>query len=617
MKYHEQFLETDGTKSDVVKLPIIELDELAINMISAGEVIERPAAVVKELIENSIDANATSLQITFSHGGKSFIKVTDDGWGIEKSQLDLAIRSHSTSKLKRNDLENIRTLGFRGEALSSISAVSKLVLRSKAKGEKEAAELIATNGKLLEIRPAALQQGTVVEINDLFFSTPARLKFLRSDRVETQAIYDVVKRQALVNPEVGFFLQEVGKNKDKVFLDLLPEKGEDMFLKRIQAILSADFSENSIEIASRREGYSVFGQISLPTNTVSSTANQYFFVNGRPLKDKQLNGALKAAYFDFIGKGRHPSAVIYLWCSLDLIDVNVHPMKSEVRFKSPSDVKSLIVRCVNEAFIQNGLKSNKLLSSRISKSFSLPTEKSIWRIDEPLNSFDKQKNENPIGQKSFSSENSWSSGKIDGNNNRDNEGAENFRLGLAKAQVHLNYILAQTKDGLVIVDQHAAHERITYEKLKLNFINKRTESQSLLLPEIIELPSSEHEVILEAAEKLKEIGFEIENFGDSAICVRGVPALITTSDLKSLINDIIDEILTTGATVSIDNRIDAILSRIACHGSIRLGRSLNAAEMNALLRSIETTPFSAQCNHGRPTFVELKLNDIEKLFGRK
>ena len=595
---------------------IVKLDEASINKIAAGEVVERPAAVVKELIENALDASAVSIQISFSHGGKSMIKVIDDGWGIHKDELKLAIESHSTSKINHNNLSNIDTFGFRGEALPSIAAVSKLTLKSRSQGELEASELICSSGKIEKIRPAALTAGTTIEIRDLFYSTPARLKFLRSDRVETQAVFDVVKRLALSNPNVKFHLQDTTKSQTKVFLDLSEEISPRKYLDRIKKVLGTNFSENCVELNYQKDSYSVSGFTSLPTNSAGRSVNQFFFVNGRSVRDKQLVSALNAAYFDFVSKDRFAAAVVYLDCEPSLVDVNVHPMKSEVRFKFPKEVRSLIIHAVRDTLSRNGLKSNSALRNKMLESFSSNEPGSVGNNVSKLDNSPVSSGPLKSEQIELYNKEGWLSGKVEPTREADDISYTKNPLGVAKAQLHKNFIVSQSSDGLILVDQHAAHERITYEKLKKQYVTKKIESQSLLIPEIIDLLGNEKEVILHFSETLLKIGFEVEAFGENAICLRGVPALLGLANLKDLIIDLVDELLACGQIDSIEARVDAVISRISCHGSIRSGRQLNAEEMNQLLRQMEATPFSAQCNHGRPTFVELKLSDIQKLFGR-
>ena len=611
---NDQSTVTDLNKVNISCSPIRKLDELSINRIAAGEVIERPAAAVKELIENAIDAAATAITIVFSHGGKSLVKVTDNGWGIKKEELKLALTSHATSKISDSNLSSIKTLGFRGEALSSMAAVSKLTLKSRPKTASEASEINSHAGKPREIKPVSLSFGTTVEISDLFYSTPARLKFLKSDRAETQAIYDSVKRLALANPHIGFLLQDITKEPKKIFLDLPEEKLRSKWFDRIEKVLGTNFSKNCVEINYEKNGFSIFGYTSLPTSSHGTSSNQHFFVNGRSVKDKVLLGALRAAYFDFVSKDRFPAAVIFLNCDPSLVDVNVHPMKSEVRFKFPKDVRGLVVNAVKITLSQNGLSSNSLLASKALGAFSSDNVQNA--MTEKENYTTSGDNETANLQMSLTDNRGWFSGKVEASLDEELIDSTNLPLGVAKAQLHKNFILSQSVDGLILVDQHAAHERITYENLKSQFQIKRVEAQDLLIPEIIELSGNQKEIILEFAETLSKIGFIIESFGHRTICVRSVPSLLGLGDIKNLINDLIEELLVLGHFESLERRVDAIISRISCHGSIRSGRVMNAQEMNQLLRQMEATPFSAQCNHGRPTFIELNLSDIEKLFGR-
>ncbi len=604
---------TNFNKRKNSSLPIRKLDELSINRIAAGEVIERPAAAVKELIENAIDAMASSISIFFSHGGKTLIKVIDDGHGIRKEEMKLALASHATSKLMENDLSNVETLGFRGEALSSIAAVSKLSIKSIHRESYEAAEINSFAGKSNEIKPAALSLGTTVEIRELFYSTPARLKFLKSDRAETQALFDAVKRLALSSPGIRIFLQDITKEPKKILLDLPKEKLEGQYFDRVEKILGRNFSENCVELLYENNGYTISGFASLPTNSHGTSINQYCFVNNRPVKDKLLLGAIRAAYFDFMPKDRFPAIVIYIKCDSNLVDINVHPMKSEVRFKVPKDVRSLVINSVKASLSRRGLKSNTVLSAKTLNSF-LP--RILSDSNNILINSQVSDGEQIDKQKDLTDDHSWFSGKVEENLELELNNLNDLPLGVAKAQLHTNFIVSQTSNGVILVDQHAAHERITYEQLKLQFQMKRVESQDLLIPEIIELVGNQKEIILDFAELLLKIGFVVEAFGEKAVCIRSVPALLGSSDLRNLITDLIEELLVVGQLDSLERRLDAIISRISCHGSVRSGRKMNAQEMNELLRKMESTPFSAQCNHGRPTFIELKLNDIEKLFGR-
>ncbi len=598
--------------------PIVKLDEVSISRIAAGEVIERPAAAVKELIENALDALASEIKISFSHGGKSLIKVVDNGWGIRKEELKLALASHATSKMHLNDLSNVKTLGFRGEALSSIAAVSKLTLKSRIQTETEATEINVNSGHVMFVKPAALSFGTTIEIQDLFYSTPARLKFLKTDRSETQAIFECVKRLALSKPSVRFLLQDIGREPKKIFLDLPKEQLDNKYFDRIKKVFGDSFTQNCVELDYENGDYSIRGYSSLPTNSYGTSGFQYFFVNGRSVKDKIVLSALRSAYFDFIPKDRFPGAVIYLTCDPSLVDINVHPMKSEVRFKFPKEVRGILINLVKKSLSKNGLRSNTILEAKVVRSFLTqnPLLDANSYTNESVNHNSTGKTRKEDNQPKFEQGWEWFSGKVEPDLEVELDDLNELPLGVAKAQLHKNFIVSQTRKGFILVDQHAAHERITYERLKAQLQNKRLQSQDLLIPEIIELFGNERDIVLEFRKTLLKIGFAIESFGENAVCLRSVPALLGLADLKNLMTDLIEELLTLQRFESLEQRVDAIISRISCHGSIRSGRKMNALEMNELLRQMESTPFAAQCNHGRPTFVELKLSDIEKLFGR-
>ena len=599
----------DGTRRAIIKL-----NSNSINQIAAGEVVERPAAAVKELIENSLDAKANSIEIIFSNGGKSLIKVCDDGWGIPKEELKLAMESHATSKFLGDDLTNIQTFGFRGEALPSMGAVGNLTLRSKELNSEEAFELKVAGGKIEKLRPAALERGTTVELRDLFYVTPARLKFMRSDQSEARAIIDIVKRLSLANPAVDISLSELKPEYGaKKILKLSAVEDNRGQKKRIGDILGQEFIENSFSISEKTSNYSLSGCLAIPTLSKSSSVHQYFFVNGRPIKDYQLSSALKAAYFDFMSKDRHPMAVLFLECRPSLVDVNVHPMKSQVRFKNPQEIRNLIVSSVKKNMLESGLKANSVLGSKAASSFSsgysIRSNSGVGKFERPNSQGEfltgndlslAARVEEDINEKSFNVEHV----------------SDSFRLGAAKAHIHENYIISQSKNGLVIVDQHAAHERLVYEILKASSIKQNGCCQMLLLPEVVEVAPEIQLVFEELFESLGKLGFDLESFGSGAICVRGIPAILSDSNPRNLINDLIDEVIELGTVESAEAKIDAIISRIACHGSVRSGKVLSGQEMNKLLRDMETSPNASQCNHGRPTFIELKLSDIEKLFGR-
>ncbi|AML50760.1 DNA mismatch repair endonuclease MutL [Falsihalocynthiibacter arcticus] len=611
-------------------MPVIrQLDDSAINRIAAGEVVERPASAVKELVENSIDAGATRIEITYADGGKTFIRVVDDGCGIPAQDLPLAMARHATSKIDGSDLLNIHTFGFRGEALPSLGAVGRLKITSRPKGE-EAATISTAGGVQSAVKPAALTSGTVVELRDLFYATPARLKFMRTDRAEAGAITDVVKRLAMAEPHVGFILRDAsGGGAERVTFRADPENGDlfDALHARLRKILGAEFAENALLIDAEREGISLTGYAALPTYSRGSSVAQFLFVNGRPVRDKMLVGALRGAYFDFLSRDRHPAAVLFLEVEPTRVDVNVHPAKSEVRFREPGVARGLIVSALRHALAQAGHRASTTVANATLGAFRTETSEPsagaprIYQMDRPSPGASYGAYTAPPPSSNFGfAEGGFSapSARVEPLVEDAHEVASHnaLPLGAARAQVHENYIVAQTQDGMVIVDQHAAHERLVYEKLKKQMAQNGVATQALLIPDIIELSQGDAEEILSVSEELKTFGLVIEPFGAGAIAVRETPAILGTVNARGMILDILDELSDLGDSHSVQARIEAILSRVACHGSIRSGRRMQADEMNALLREMEATPHSGQCNHGRPTYVELKLSDIERLFGR-
>jgi len=598
--------------------PIIkQLSEAAANRIAAGEVVERPSSAIKELVENSIDAGASRIDISYSDGGKTLIVVKDDGHGIAENQLQLALSRHATSKIDGSDLLNINTFGFRGEALPSMGAVGRLTITSRIKNVTMGSKITVNGGLINKIRPAPSTIGTVVELRDLFHATPARLKFLRTDRSESGAISDVVKRLAMAEPFIGFTLRDVTSGGEgRIIFRADPETGDlfDAMHGRLTKILGVDFSKNCFRIEAEREGISLTGYASLPTYSRGSSIFQYVFVNGRPVKDKNLLSALRAAYSDFLPNGRYPVVALFVECDFERVDVNVHPAKAEVRFREPGIVRGLVVSGLRHALAEEGHRSSSTIADATLgsfKKFESSHDKENYQMNYSRSGSISKPNIDQVGflelQNDFSAR---------------NQSEEVFdelisnKLGAARAQVHENYILSQTSDGIIIVDQHAAHERLVYERLKKQMSLNGVSSQTLLIPEIIELSEQDSALLMEISVELDRFGLGIENFGGSSIIVRETPAILGEVNSKNLILDILDELKETSHTNLVKEKLDAILSRIACHGSIRSGRIMRAEEMNALLREMEVTPHSGQCNHGRPTYVELKLSDIEKLFGR-
>lgn len=589
---------------------IRQLDDAAANRIAAGEVVERPSSAVKELVENALDAGATRIDVAYADGGKTLIRVVDNGTGIPGNQLKLALSRHATSKIDGSDLLNIHTFGFRGEALPSLGAVGRLTITSRVEGAETATEISVNGGDILPVKPAARSVGTTVELNDLFHATPARLKFLRTDRAESQAITDVVKRLAMSEPYVGFTLRDVsGGGQGRVTFRADAQSGDlfDAVLGRLRSILGSEFAENSVRLDFEREGLSLHGYASLPTYSRGAAIAQYLFVNGRPVKDRLLLGAVRGAYFDFLSRDRHPVVALFIECDPTLVDVNVHPAKAEVRFRDPAAARSLIVSGLRHALTGAGHRASTTVADATLGAFR--PEAPVYQMDQAS----KPERFTSV-QSGFAEVQTDYSGRV--------EAAPivvedvDAPLGAARAQVHENYIIAQTKDGMVIVDQHAAHERLVYEKLKLQMAQNGVASQALLLPEVVELSENERLALVDALPVLAQFGLVIEEFGGNAVCVRETPAILGEVNAAKLVRDICDELTDQTDTQAVQNQIDAILSRVACHGSIRSGRRMQADEMNALLREMEATPHSGQCNHGRPTYVELKLADIERLFGR-
>jgi DNA mismatch repair protein MutL len=601
MTAHDPNIHDDRPESTPV---IRALDEAAINRIAAGEVVERPASAVKELVENAIDAGAGRIVVDYAGGGKTLIRVTDDGCGMTAADLPLAVARHATSKIDGSDLLDIRSFGFRGEALASLGAVGRLVITSRAEGH-EGAEIAVTGGREAPVRPAAASQGTVVELRDLFFATPARLKFLRSERAEAQAIADVLRRLAMAEPSVSFTLNEVteGEAPRVIFrADAEPGRFEQALEARLTRVLGREFSDNAIWVDLERDGLRLQGYAALPTYSRGSSVQQYVFVNGRPVQDKLLLTALRVAYFDVLSRDRHPAAVLNLIADPERVDVNVHPAKAEVRFREPDLARSLIISGLRGVLAQGAQRASSTVAGATLAAFRAPERASPQAM---ARSFAWQ----APAQAGFAEAPSarFEPGPVD---------AEAGYLGAARAQLHENYIVAQTGSGMVIIDQHAAHERLVYERLKRQMAEHGIAAQALLIPEIVELSPGDAARVIEAAADLARLGLGVEPFGGAAVAVREVPAILGQVSAAALLRDVLDELDQIG-TEGLSSRIDAILSRMACHGSVRSGRQMRVEEMNALLREMEATPSSGQCNHGRPTYVELKLADIERLFGRR
>ena len=606
---------------------IKQLDETVINKIAAGEVVERPASAVKELIENSIDAGCSDITIEVADGGKTLIRVIDDGLGMSDIDLPIALRRHATSKLPNDNLLDINSFGFRGEALPSLGAVGRLRIISHSDGNG-AHEINVNGGKISDIKPAARTIGTTIELRDLFYATPARLKFLRSTKSELKAITDTVKGLSISTPNVAFTLIDKTGGKSRKILQVQKEKDVSLasIKNRLSRVLGQDFSKNSISIDVTREDVNLTGYVCLPTYARASNAMQYFFVNSRQVRDKQLIGALRAAYSDFMPRDRFPAAAIYINCRPDFVDVNVHPGKSEVRFRDPQGIRSLIVTGIRQVIAIEGHRSSSTLSTAALGAMREQTHQMPSANNEQVTKNSQNMDYN--GNKRFFTrdvepafQETWKPSARDFQTNDEHsqfiEEFESFPLGAPIAQFGENYIISQNEDGIVIIDQHAAHERLVYEKLKEQAKDNKIEVQALLVPEILEFSEPEILVLMEYKDNLSRYGLKINQFGINSIAVQEIPAILNSENIKKLIFDILDELTDLENSDTLEKKINAVLSRIACHGSIRSGRMLRTEEMNSLLREMENTPNSGQCNHGRPTHISIRMSDIERLFGRR
>jgi DNA mismatch repair protein MutL len=607
-------------------MPVQQLPETLINQIAAGEVIERPASAAKELIENAIDAGATRIEIATAGGGKSLMRITDNGSGMSAADLDLAVRRHCTSKIS-DTLDDIRTLGFRGEALPSIGSVAKLTITSRRHGDSEGSQVSVTGGKTTGVRPAPANAGTVVEVRDIFFATPARLKFLKTERAEAGAITEIVKRMAIAFPKIRFVLS----GSDRTTLEF-PATGDD-HLARMAQVLGAEFRDNAIEIDAAREDVELAGFVGLPTFHRGNSAHQYAFVNGRPVQDKLILSAIRGAYAESVPAGRYPVAVLSITLDPALVDVNVHPAKADVRFRDPGLVRGLIVGAIRQALHREGDRAATTGGAGLMQAFRpgfnpggatyQAARTTPWTAasspSRPLEPF-ATSGFAERGQAVFDTL-TMPAARADMPNThpvqatQDTE-TQRHRLGAARAQVHENYIVAQTEDGLVIVDQHAAHERLVFEAMRKALDGRRLPSQVLLIPEIIDLPEEDCDRLITHAAELDRLGLALERFGPGAVAVRETPAMLGEVDAASLVRDLADEVAEWNTAGGLRGKLEYVAATMACHGSVRSGRRLKPEEMNALLREMEATPGSGTCNHGRPTYIELKLSDIERLFGR-
>ncbi len=581
-----------------------------VNRIAAGEVVERPSSAVKELVENSIDAGAARIDIAIRDGGKSLISVSDDGSGMTGDDLLLAIERHATSKLAEDDLFDIRTMGFRGEALPSLGAVSRLTIASRAEDADSAWTIAVAGGAVTDPVPAAHPKGTRVEIRDLFYATPARLKFLKGERTETSRILDTVKRLAMARPDIAFTLHDGAR--ERLRLDAATGDFLDARLARLGAVMGREFAENALPIDAERDAIQLSGYAGLPTLNRANSMQQYLFVNGRPVRDKLLQGAVRGAYMDFLARNRHPMVALFLEIGAREVDVNVHPAKAEVRFRDAGLVRGLVVGALKHALAEAGHRASTTVATA-----ALGAVRTGGNAL-PLGGYRGARTPSPgLAARAAAFQSPFADAPMAAVVEVEDVPDNDYPLGAARAQLHETYIVAQTGDGIVIVDQHAAHERLVYERMKAALALSGVARQALLIPEVVDLDEAAASRILARADELAELGLTIEAFGDGAVLVREVPAMLGQVDAAGLIRDLADELAAFGAAFSLKEKLESVCGTMACHGSVRAGRRLNGDEMNALLREMEATPHSGQCNHGRPTFVELKLADIERLFGRR
>ena len=598
----------------------------AVNRIAAGEVIERPASALKELVENALDAGATRVIVALEGGGRTLIRVTDDGCGMGREALPIALERHATSKLEPDDagdvdLLRIASMGFRGEALPSIASVARFSLTSREIGG-EAWTLRADAGDVRDPAPAPFPgHGTSAEVRDLFFATPARLGFLRSERAEMNACMDVLRRLAMARPGVAF--EVVSEGRRRLSLDVEPDTPEGA-LARLAAIMGPEFGRNAVPVEAVREGIALSGFAGLPTFNRGVPDKQFLFVNGRPVRDKLMVGAVRGAYADFLARDRHPLVALFLDLAPQLVDVNVHPAKTEVRFREAGHVRGLIVASLKAALAEAGHRASTTVAAQ-ALGAARP-EGAAFRPETRPQPLDRSfvRHASPASLAALAETGAFFAPQDAGAGPTARAveppppaAPNTFPLGAARAQVHATYIVSQTEDGLVIVDQHAAHERLVYERMKAAMAGSGVERQALLIPEVVDLAQEEAEAVTGRADELAEMGLLIEPFGEGAVLVREIPGLLGDCDVQGLVRDVAEELITLDQNLALKERLGEVCGNMACRSSVRAGRRLTGEEMNALLRQMEAVPHSGQCNHGRPTYVELKLADIERLFGRR
>lgn len=612
------------------------LPSTLVNRIAAGEVIERPASVVKELVENALDAGATHIDVTLEQAGKNRIVIQDNGKGMNPDELALSVQRHATSKLPSDDLLDIRFLGFRGEALPSIASVSRMQITTRRKGDGNAWSLRVEGGEVGDVEPATLSNGTRIEVRDLFYATPARLKFLKTDRTETAQAVDIIRKLAMAHPGVSFRVTSDGKTAmatDGTQGDLL-----DTRLSRLKDIMGREFADNALALDRQRDHARLTGFAALPTFNRGTSAEQYLFVNNRPVRDKLLLGCVRAAYQDVLAHDRHPVLALFLELPAEEVDVNVHPAKAEVRFRDSGAMRGLIIGAIKHALGEAGFRASTSVADEALRHFSqgygVPQQAAAQGQLQgdysyrPSPSYGTTPHTSlfEAAQRQYSPLQAATMMAADmmappmARTHEEPEGAADYTLyplGAARCQLHKTYIVAETVDGLVIVDQHAAHERLVHEGMKAQLAQTGITRQKLLIPEVVALDEALTECLLARKDELLGFGLVIEAFGNDTVVVRETPAMLGDMDVAGLVRELADNIREFGETLALRDRIESLSGTMACHGSVRAGRALSIAEMNALLRQMEQTPHSGQCNHGRPTYIELKRKDVEKLFGRR
>lgn len=630
-------------------MPIRVLPTVTVNRIAAGEVIERPASAIKELVENAVDAGATKVEVHVTGGGKVSITVVDNGSGMTPEELKLAVQRHATSKLPDDDLLNIQYLGFRGEALPSIGSISRMTITTRTQEADSGWSITVEGGEVGEIKPAACPPGTRIEVRDLFYATPARLKFLKSDTAEVRQVSDIMQRLAMAHPETGFRFTSEGRTLLRADVDG-QETLFDARLHRLADVLGREFGDNAIPISVEREGVLLFGFAGLPTYNRGTSVAQHLFVNGRPVRDKLMLGTVRAAYQDFLARDRHPVVALFLEVPSEEVDVNVHPAKAEVRFKDAAMIRGMIISSLKHALADAGFRASSTVSQSALSSFQ---PGGVGQSAQMQGGYGGYQPTSPASQQALAQAMAVQAPMpvmtgegafyepatqpfahapatlLDGQSAppqarqfmpdqaQPGPAPGDFPLGAARAQLHETYVISQTRDGLVIVDQHAVHERLVYERMKAALAESGIARQSLLIPEVVELDAALADQLVQRTDELAELGLVLEGFGEGAVVVREIPALLGNVDVHGLVRNLADDLAEFGETLALRDKLEDVCGTMACHGSVRAGRRLNEAEMNALLRQMEATPHSGQCNHGRPTYVELKLSDIEKLFGRR